>query len=319
MFYCQAVLTVAMVAWVATRIDLKPLVAAFSRIRWPLIGLVFVIAVLDRLVTAWKWDLLMAAKGIGLGVARSFRVQMIANFLGTFLPSSFGFDAVRVYLAARVTGRAVDTAAASTVDRLIMVLGTLVLAAGGVIAGVVLHTRDEVHWSVPLVAVLALIGVAVSAKAAWMNRIGAMAAPLFGQRISSVVKRFYDSLHAYHRHRRAVAGAAVMTAIALMFRVLAVQAEAHAFAERAPFLTLLRCLPLAWVALMLPISIGNIGLQESAYLVVLGMVGIDPVSAVAISLLEQVISRIISLPGAVFWLLGRRADFHHFDSTHDIA
>ena len=106
-----------------------------------------------------------------------------------------------------------------------------------------------------------------------------------------------------------VASAAV-TAASLMVRVVFVYVAAAALAVHVSFSTLLLSLPFTWLALMLPISIGGLGLQETAYLVALTSVGVDPMSAVAISLLDQVIMRVVSLLGAVFWLIDSHSVSH---------
>jgi hypothetical protein len=90
-------------------------------------------------------------------------------------------------------------------------------------------------------------------------------------------------------------------------RIVFVQVAAAALAIDVSFGALLLSLPLTWIALMLPISVGGLGLQETAYLVALTRVGVAPASAVAISLLDQMTMRAVSLSGAVFWLIGRRS------------
>ena len=80
--------------------------------------------------------------------------------------------------------------------------------------------------------------------------------------------------------------------------------QAMALNIHADPLLLALVLPLVWVTLMLPVSIGGLGLQEGAYFAFLRGIGIGGPGAVAISILEHVIVRVASLPGLFFYLRG---------------
>jgi len=65
--------------------------------------------------------------------------------------------------------------------------------------------------------------------------------------------------------------------------------------------------PLIAFVLMIPISIGGLGLSQNAYVFFFRMVEVPEQQALAISLLLQVIVYIASLPGGVLWWRGRQS------------
>jgi len=65
--------------------------------------------------------------------------------------------------------------------------------------------------------------------------------------------------------------------------------------------------PLVALALMLPISIGGLGVSQAVYPFFYGAVGVSAEHALAVSLLVQLIQLVASLPGGLFWLRNRRA------------
>ena len=303
----QLVGTLALVGWIVWQIDFQPLAAQFARLRWGTVGLLFGIGVVDRLLTAWKWHVLLVAKNIRLRLGEVFRIQMIASFFGSFLPTAVGMDAVRIYLVARATRRTLDSVSASTVDRLVTVVGTFLIAGAAILVTAFRQPDASASWPILLAMLLLAGGVFVVAQARWMARLQPIARRVLGHHVAALCGRFYWNLNEFRTRRGALAACCAITAGSFVVRIVFVQVAAAALAIDVSFGVLLLSLPLTWVALMLPVSIGGLGLQETAYLIALPPVGIAPASAVAISLLDQVTMRAVSLLGAVFWLIGRRS------------
>ena len=64
--------------------------------------------------------------------------------------------------------------------------------------------------------------------------------------------------------------------------------------------------PLIALVLMIPVSIGGIGVSQTAYPFFFGLAGVPAAHALAVSLLMQAIMFLGSLPGGVFWLMWKR-------------
>lgn len=63
---------------------------------------------------------------------------------------------------------------------------------------------------------------------------------------------------------------------------------------------LMLVIPILWVIVMLPITIGGIGLQDAGYVVLMGLIGVSAPVAVGMSLVEHVMTRVAILPGVFF-------------------
>ena len=57
---------------------------------------------------------------------------------------------------------------------------------------------------------------------------------------------------------------------------------------------------------MIPISIGGIGVNQTAYPFFYGLAGVPAAHALAVSILMQAIMFLGSLPGGVLWLIDKR-------------
>jgi len=309
----QIVCTILLAVWVMRRIDLQPLVGYLASLHWNAVVLLAGIGLLDRFLSAWKWHVLLVAKNTRLRLGEVFRIQMIASFFAGFLPTVIGLDAVRIYLAARATGRTLDSVAASTADRLLTIVGTF-LIAGVVILVSPLQPDDTTSGLLLLVAFLLVSGLMVVAQARWMARFKPIVLRVLGPRLAGFCSRIYWNLHEFRSRRGAVAACCGITAASFIVRITFVQVAAAALGIDVSFGALLLRLPLTWVALMLPFSLGGLGLQETAYLIALTSIGIEPAAAVAISLLDQVTVRAVSVLGAAFWMMNRRSAVHDLHS-----
>ena len=77
---------------------------------------------------AWRWQLLLRAKGIAVPIGWLTRTYFVALFLGQFLPAAMGGDAVRAVELARRTRRAPEAVASVLIDRLVGVVSLVALA-----------------------------------------------------------------------------------------------------------------------------------------------------------------------------------------------
>lgn len=86
--------------------------------RWLPIAILLGIA--ERMPLTYRWQILLAARGLSVGFLRLFAVQLAANFFGAVLRSSMGVDAVRIAAlcrsvpSARAATGAAGSAAATT-------------------------------------------------------------------------------------------------------------------------------------------------------------------------------------------------------------
>jgi hypothetical protein len=89
--------------------------------------------------------------------------------------------------------------------------------------------------------------------------------------------------------------------LALFFvRILFAKAVALSCGADVPLLQLMIVIPILWVIVMAPITIGGIGVQDAGYVVVMALVGISAPVAVSMSIVEHIVARAASLPGALF-------------------
>ena len=73
-----------------------------------------------------RWYLLLRGQGIIFPFGHIVTTFLIGRFLGTFLPSTIGLDGYKLYDAARYSGRTVEAAAATGIEKCLGMIGIFV-------------------------------------------------------------------------------------------------------------------------------------------------------------------------------------------------
>jgi len=268
-----------------------------------------VLALIDRIVLTYRWDLLLVVRGLCLRFSRLFRLQMAANFLGSFMPSSLGVDAIRIAALVRAGHSATEVVATTLVDRASMVLATF--AFGSIMIVLLAGTRlpGDVAW-----LVLATTSVAALACLAFFHPrvrtwIAAALLPKLPAGVRDRVAEVGRATLAYRHEPRLLLWVSVVTVLLFVIRLGFAKAVTMACGVDVAFLDLALVIPILWIVVMIPITVGGIGLQEAGYVTLMGLLGISPAVAVSMSVIEHVVSRAVSLPGAFFMsdVVGARA------------
>jgi uncharacterized membrane protein YbhN (UPF0104 family) len=112
------------------------------------------------------------------------------------------------------------------------------------------------------------------------------------------VSAIADASLAFRHEGGTLIAVTVLTAMLLMIRILFTKALTLACGVGIPITSLMLIIPILWIILMLPVTIGNIGLQDAGYVGLMSLIGVGAPVAVSVSLLEHVILRLVCLPGA---------------------
>ena len=264
--------------------------------RWVLLALLLGIA--DRLLLNYRWQILLAARGVDVGFLRLFGIQLAANFFGAFLPSSMGVDAVRIAALCRAGEPTALVVAATLVDRASIVIATFLFGSAAIL-GLAGERVPRDLERVVLYSTVALVLLALAAlHPAVRRRVRLALLPRMPQRWARAVSAVADASLAFRHEGRTLTAVAVLTAVLLAVRILFTKALTLACGVEIPIASLALIIPILWIILMLPITIGNIGLQDAGYVGLMSLIGIGAPIAVSVSLLEHVIMRVVCLPGA---------------------
>jgi len=284
-------IVIAIADWRAVTVVLKSVAP-----KW--VGVALALAVVDRLLLNYRWQLLLLAQGISVTFGRLFKVQLAANFLGSFLPTSVGVDAVRAATLCRWGNPMALVVAATLVDRATMVLATLVFGSTMILVLAEARLPPKLEVSVLTITVLVMVAGGVILLPSVRRWVRSVLLPRLPARLGQASAAIGRASLMYRHARPTLGRVALVTLVIFVGRILFAKSLALACGVDVPFRDLLMVVPILWIIVMLPITVGGLGVQDAGYMALMALVGVSAPVAVSMSVLEHVLTRFVSLPGA---------------------
>jgi glycosyltransferase 2 family protein len=251
---------------------------------------------------AWRWQLLLRAKGIEDGLSWLTRAYFVSYTAGQVIPGSVGGDAVRIYeTAKRHPGRTGDIAGSVLLERALGAAATLLLAAIGFGISIGEYDVGPYLWiELGFVVALLVAGILLFSR---------QARPLL-RRLAPLLRRFwlerparsvYEAVHAYRRHGRLLAGVCFLTVVVQAVRVLAIWATGKAVGiDLSPRVYFVMG-PLLFLVMLLPVTISGLAVRESFFVNFLGKLSVPADKAFAAGFVFFGVTLGMSLVGAAIY------------------
>lgn len=256
----------------------------------------------------FKWWVLLRAQDIHVPYLDLLGIMFVGLFFGNFLPTNVGGDLVRGFDLARYTSRAAEAAISVVVDRVVGLIAFMSVAVGSALVAV--YATGQVSLGgVVTAAVVGLMVLVASFALMLSRRLRKQAEKLFAWSLlapfAPLYGRLSGALTAYRHSLRSLAVAYGISVAVLMISNLVNFAIAEALGGGIPLLYIFLFNPLIAFVLLVPISVGGLGVNQSAYVFFYGLVGITATVIFPVSLVMQSVIYVASLPGGLLWLRKR--------------
>lgn len=300
----RGLVTVAILAWMATRIDMSAAVRALADVKPVAVAGVLVLVAMDRLVMIWRWVLLLRATGAPVDTATAARIFLVSSFVGSFLPAGVGGDAARAWALSRHTDRRSEAVASVAVDRVLGVVALAMLGGLGALAWSA-HVPDDLrHW-VYGAAALSLAGSVAALWAdvpvEWLVR-GRAREHVAGR----MAWRLATAMGEYRRQPGVLLGVLGLSVAVQILRILQAWGFGLGLGIDVPLAYYFVFMPIGLLMLLLPLSVSGFGLPQGIIVWLLRPVGVPTATAFALSTLIVLSGIAGNLPGAWLYLRRRR-------------
>jgi uncharacterized protein (TIRG00374 family) len=288
-----------------TQISVSDVVENLRRVSPGFILFAWCYYALCQLLSAYRWQLLLRAKDVHVGLVQLFSFYMIGMFVNNFLPGSIGGDVVKSYHLFRRT-RELEIAAVSVfLERFTGLIGLTLIA---LIALAIGHreVNSPLVWGAVLSATAALIGITV---VIWQLPNVLRRVPFLSRRIPRPITRLatgiYAALASYRHHTSTILAAIVISTL-LQFMFAAYYAcAAAAMGFHIELMYFVLFLPAITLIGLIPLSIGGLGLRDAAMVVLFGAAGISQADILSVSLSVHIINTILSFWGGFLLIRNR--------------
>ncbi|MFN2471661.1 MAG: lysylphosphatidylglycerol synthase transmembrane domain-containing protein [Gaiellaceae bacterium] len=290
--------TGACVAYLAWKIDLSHTGDVLADANPGLFALAAAIMVVTTVPMAWRWQLLLAVKGVREPLSWLTRTYFVAYSANQVLPTSLGGDAVRVVeTARRHPGRAGLITGTVVLDRALGGIATVGLAAIGFVLALGRYDIGAYLWmEAAFVTGAGVLGfLAFSARA---RRSLAWLAPLLDRvRLERSLRAVYEGIHSYRSEGRLLLALALATLALQAVRILPVWLVARAVdidLSVRPFYVMG---PVLFFVLLFPFTINGFAVREAFFVSFLGQLGVAAEPAFAAGFLFFLVTVVMALPG----------------------
>lgn len=301
-------LSLALVALAVWWVDTAELRTALGRLTfWSLLPVV-AMHTGDRLLMAFKWQRLLAARHGGLGLAEATRAYYVSSFAGVFLPMTVGADLVRVGALRNHRIGSGRLVASIVVERALGAVSQALFALLAVALVVALQLRADVPFGW-LAAALALGTMAALAAIPLSFRLAHRLADRWEEHEGTMAKvgrlaREYAGWRAYPGPMRTFF---LLTLLEGLFPIATYWVAARALGIAADAVELTATVPLVYLLARLPVSFGGLGGEQAGFAAAAATVGVmSAAQALAVSAVVSPFALLVALlPGAALWLVQR--------------
>lgn len=299
----RAGITVSLLVLLLRLVDLRAVAHLLRSVKlgWVLVGLS--LYVVDRLLMFGKWFPLLRAQvpnSPPVPAARAYFASGIAQYV---LPVTLGADVLRAAAIGRGQRVVAEVGASVAAERVLGLVASAVMSC--------LALGVAVREGLPLGVLLPWALLSVGAGAATM---AVAFSPGFGRaverwragsprnRVLDFLRRFGSAFTSYRRHAGLLCLVALLSILEQWFPVALMWTAGRALEVPLSLAMVVVAMPLTLFVGRLPISLGGIGVGESAIVFLLGLFAVNTDDALAISVVCRAVDlAVTAVPGIFLW------------------
>lgn len=306
----KIVVSLGLIIYLFSKVDMAQVGAAVAAANYSYLVLALVLYLGAITNGCLKWYVLLRALGIRVPFGDLLAYTFAGVFFNNFLPANVGGDVMRGYGLARYTERAAEAAVSVVVDRIVGLVAFMSAALATALVTVYVTGRADLQGIV--VAAFVALGVIFGVFALLLSRrlraqVGRLFRLPFLASVAPIYERLSEALTVYRHSYGALLLAFCISLLTLILSNFVNYLIAQAVGGGIPLLYIFLFNPLIAFVLLIPISVGGLGVGQGAYVFFFGLVGVSEHLSLSVSLIMQMIIYIASLPGGVLWWRRREA------------
>jgi uncharacterized protein (TIRG00374 family) len=268
-------------------------------------------------VSAWKWYLLLKARGKHLSLMRLFQLYLVGYFFNNVLPTNVGGDVIRGYEAGRELDDKATAMASVFVERFTGLTALVLLAVISFVSNLKLFGDTRFAFALAAAALIyssVFIIVVDPRPLALLSRL-VRNTPL--NKLMPKLQKLQAVISTYRNHRGPLFLAMVLSFVFYLLAVLNGFVSTLAFGEFVPLTNFLVIVPVIMVISMIPISLGGIGLQEWGFVFTYTAIGAGGSLGLVVAILIRMKAVFYGIIGGTLHLLrgGGRVTMKELEST----
>lgn len=296
--------TAGAVTYILLKIDLGKTAHIIGSASLWWIGLSAVLTMITVPPMGWRWQRLLAARGLHERLPWLTRTYFVSYAVGQVLPTSVGGDASRIFeTARRHPGQITPITGSVLVERSLGGAVTLLLAGIGLLLAIGRYPIGAYLWIEVLFVVATLVAGFVFFSRSVRRRLVFLLPYARRLRLETPARAVYDGIHGYRVHARTLLTVSLVTTAAQLTRIVAIYASGRAVGIHLSVLPYIVLGPLLFLVMLVPFTVNGIGVREAFFVSFLGKLGVPADEAFACGFLFFLMTILLALPGVgvILW------------------
>ena len=299
--YFKILISLGLILFLVLRTDMVMVKEVLFSVHGGFLMLAVLCLVAELILMTFRLQALLLMKNIRLPFFVILKLNLISAFVGTFLPTRLGMDALRVFFLSKHTKHVVDSISSVAVDRFLNMFIITCFAIINYFIGGYHHTMPNlILATLPMVLGVGLVLLFLSKRVrsslgSFLNRI----------RVSRKITSWLGDLaHSFFGWRGRPKLLLKLILLAIFFQCVRISTS-YVFARslwiEVPYSYFFIVIPIVTVLGMLPFSIAGIGIAQVGSIYFLELIGVDSASAFGMAVLIYFVRILVMLPGLYFF------------------
>ena len=300
-YLLKLLVSITIIFIILSQIDWQTLSKTLQRADYALLCLAFLLLWVERVWAVFKWRFLLVAHDISISLWKLFTIYNIGAFWGMFLPSSLSTDVVRGYYLTKNIDNMDLSAASVVVDRMMGLFSLLFLCLLSILFYSSTFDTSLIHYVLILTLCGVGFGIAVHLDIVsdfLERRVKFFTHNALGAKLLGMHRVFLS----FKKLPSLMVTSFFYSVILQLIRIITMYVTARAFQIDLELIKFFIVVPITVIVIMIPVSIGGLGVREGSFVSLFGLVGLNINESFAISATNSIMVTVIGLVGGIFYL-----------------
>lgn len=281
--FLKVAFTAIFLWWIIFKVDWQEALFYLKKIKTHHILLYLALYFLGMIASSYKWQFLALTKGIKLPLKKFFEYYFSATFINNFMPSFVGGDAFKAYKVGQISKKYKEAISSVVFDRITGLWGAMVLALAFSALNWTEVSKSEALPLITLSIVAALVASYLLVRYPGLFNV-------FPQRIKKFFKRAMQEIVGYNEASNVTTKSILLS---FVFNFIGLAGANYvlfsALGIEIGFFDYLSVIFLISIVSSVPITVGNIGVKEWAYITFFGIFGASAAAVITVAILSRIL------------------------------
>jgi len=302
-FFIKLFFSLGILWLLAYSVDIKSLQDSLRAINYETIIYVLCLILLIRFIMALRWKLLLSYYHINASILKLLEILFVSNAVGYLLPSGLGTDIIRTYELSRNEGNSEKILASVFLDRVFGLISMILLA---LFASWYAYYSDQIDYKTPAIitfSALMLPIVFLAARFILSHGINKSGSGKVFKKISTFYNKFISALHKTAMPTSGLCALIILSVSVQLIRSLMFVVIFIGMGVDIALIQYFIFIPVVFILMLIPISIGGLGVRESALYAFFGPLGLSIATCTVAGLVFHALQLIMIVPGLILLML----------------